>query len=86
MGAPASLRKPAVVLGSIKEKSALTRVPGHSTGDMLLAGAVGAAYVAACFRARRGGVHTVNYVSIRLDHGVPRCLLNDRTCLDEMNV
>ena len=59
MGAPASLRKPAVVLGSIKEKSALARVPGHSTGDMLLAGVVGAAYVAVCFRARRGGVHTV---------------------------
>lgn len=28
MGALASPRKPAVVLGSIREKSALTRVPG----------------------------------------------------------
>lgn len=79
-GAPASPRKPAVVLGSIKEKSALTRVPRtyHCGCTCYLQGdRVGEAYIASCFGGRRRGVNTVNYVSIQLGHRVPRCLLSD---------
>lgn len=72
MGALASPRKPAVVLGSIKEKSALTRAPGtHHRGTRYWQGTVGSLRNS-CFWARRRCRYGLNYVLIRLGHGTTK--------------